>query len=68
MKNKNIILLSILFTFAACNGDSKEETTTPKNDHIWKSKTDSIKKAKDLAEQLNEQFKKKAEQMEKIKQ
>ncbi len=64
MKKKNILLLFILFTFTACNNDTKEEVTAPKNDHIWKSQTDSIKKAKDLAEQLNEQFKNKAKQME----
>jgi len=58
------IYISILSTLVACSDNPDNETPTPKNDHIWKTQTDALKKAEDLAEQLNEQFKKKAKQIE----
>ena len=61
---KNSILISIIITLAACSGDTNDNETTPKNDHIWKTQTDTLDDAKNLAEQLNEEFKKKAQQME----
>ncbi len=67
---KNIITIILLLFIAACSDDKvaqSDKKATPKNDHIWKTQTDALQKTKDLAEQLNKQFKEKAEQLEKAR-
>ena len=58
----NVLILSLLL-LTACSNDTDENKV--KDDHIWKTQTDSLKKTKDLAEKLEDEFKKKMEQMEK---
>jgi hypothetical protein len=65
---KNLTLIFLLLALISCNEDSNDKSAAKqKNDHIWKTQTDALQDAKDLAEQLNEQFKKKSEQMEQAK-
>lgn len=61
--NNSIIIFFVLI-LAACSENANDKTPAPENDHIWKTQTDALKKAEDLAQQLNEEFKKKAKQME----
>jgi len=59
---KIVLLIFITLSFIACSDNNAEK---PKNEHIWKTQTDALQKTKDLAEQLEDEFKKKMEQMEK---
>ncbi|MFV1983508.1 MAG: hypothetical protein ACC657_08200 [Thiohalomonadales bacterium] len=61
---KNIILISILITLIACSENTDESAPPPENDHIWKTQTDALQQTKDLADKLNEEFKKKQQQMQ----
>jgi len=62
---KNLILILFLMSLIACSEESGDNTSKAKNEHIWKHQTDALKKTEDLAKQLEKEFKKKMEQMEK---
>ncbi|VAX02156.1 hypothetical protein MNBD_GAMMA22-423 [hydrothermal vent metagenome] len=67
---KNLITITLLLLVTACSEDNiaqSDKKTTPKNDHIWKAQTDALQQTKDLAEQLNEQFKQKEKQLQQAK-
>lgn len=62
---KNVLIISLI-SLAACSDDSTENKA--KGDHIWKEQTEALQKTKDLAKTLDEEFKKKMEQMEESQQ
>lgn len=57
-----LILFSLIFTLNSCSEESNENKM--KNDHIWKTQTDTLKQANDLADQLNKEFEKKEKQLQ----
>ncbi len=47
-----LLLALAALTLTACSDDAEEQTQVKGKDHAWQEKTDSIQKAKDIAEQL----------------
>lgn len=71
MKNlKKIILIGFLSTLAtmmiACSGDEgkNEEKKEASGDHVWKTQTDTLKTAKDMAKKMQESLKQQQEKMD----
>ncbi|MFV2061382.1 MAG: hypothetical protein ACC653_11920 [Gammaproteobacteria bacterium] len=62
----SLTLFSMIVTLPACSENSDDNA--PKNDRIWKTQTDALKQADDLAEQLNNEFKRKEKQMQEAQQ
>ncbi len=62
----SLTLFSLVFSLISCSDSSNDNTT--KNDHVWKTQTDTLKQANDLAEQLNEEFKRKEKQLQDARQ
>ena len=50
MKNviKIILLLVTCILFSACSDESNNSSAEANKDHVWKSQTDSIEKAKEV--------------------
>jgi hypothetical protein len=69
MKNLALITFvtfTLLLTLNACSENSNDNAA--KNDHIWKTQTDTLKQANDLADQLNKEFEKKEKQLQETQQ
>ncbi len=67
---KRIILLGFISSLAsimvAC-GDNPDEATTKdkaKGDHVWKTQTDTLQSAKDMANKMQESLKQQQETMD----
>ena len=55
-------LLSIFYTLTACSDDTDKPEAT--GDHVWKTQTDALKTAKDVAGNLQESLNQQKEKLE----
>lgn len=70
MRNiKTIIFLGFISTMAlflgACSDDAEKPASKAEStgDHVWKSQTDALKSAKDMAKKMQESLKQQEENM-----
>lgn len=70
MKNLKLLtlLLSISLSLISCSdADDSEKSSSKaetKSDHVWKTQTDALQSAKDMAEKMNESLKQQQEKMD----
>lgn len=65
---KKIILLgfvsSLALTMIACSDNSEETAEKPNGDHVWKTQTNALQSAKDMANKMEESLKQQQEKMD----
>jgi len=65
MTRVSIPVLIMLFALASCSSEEKSlQETKGKGDHVWKTQTDALDKAKGVEQQNTDQFEKQRQMME----
>ena len=66
---KKIILLGFISSLAsimvACGDNPDDAATKDKGDHVWKTQTDTLQSAKDMANKMQESLNQQQETMDK---